>query len=154
MSILSKIFSSGAEKIVGAVGDVLDKVTTTQDEKNKAEIAKMQLQIYIQQRLIELENEVEKTVQQDLENQRELIKLEMQNSDPYVRRARPSIIWVGLGIMIFNYVFLPLFQLIIGNTISPVKLPAEYWTVWGIYAGGYAYLRTREKTKGNGNGII
>ena len=38
MSILSKIFSSGATKLVDGIGGVLDSLTTTKEEKLEAEL--------------------------------------------------------------------------------------------------------------------
>ena len=49
-------------------------------------------------------------------------------------------------VLIFNYIFIPIYQVVTDVKLEPVNLPAELWTVFGVGFIGYGYLRTVEKT--------
>ena len=55
MSILSKIFTSGASELVKSVGDVVDNLTTTKEEKLEA-------QRKLEQMILDYETQMQKEV--------------------------------------------------------------------------------------------
>lgn len=74
------------------------------------------------------------------------IRAEEQSGDKYTVRARPSVIWVGLFVIVWNYCLVPL----LGHTawfrgMTPWDLPSYFWETWGIISTGYVFLRSADK---------
>ena len=62
----------------------------------------------------------------------------------YTSAARPSIIWVGLLLMAWNYgVVAPLSR---RWGLMPVELPEWFWGAWKVCALGYVFARTADKS--------
>ena len=146
MAWYTSLLSSGLDKIVSSVGTVLDNLFTSDDEKEKNKIALTQITLAAAQAEKELAADLEKAYLEDAKNLRQQITVELQSQDAYVRRARPTFNYIFYVVLIFNYIFLPIYQLITGKTAAPVVLPTELWTVFGVGFIGYGYLRTVEKT--------
>ena len=116
---------------------------------DEAEKAKATLEI---QRLIETRDNTLVSAS------KEVIVAELQQGDNYTKRARPSIIYIGLGAIVFNHVLIPFINRIIEWVIifqgkelteiaqlTPLNLPGEFWYVWGGVCSVYALGRTAEK---------
>lgn len=146
MAWYSKLLSSGLDQVVNSVGSVLDNLFTSDDEKEKNKIAMTQITLAAAQAQKEMEADLEKAYLEDAKDLRRQITTEVQSQDSYVRRARPTFNYIFYVIIIFNYIFLPIYQLISGHSVDPVDLPTELWTVFGVGFIGYGYLRTVEKT--------
>ncbi len=146
MSWFNNLISSGIDSIVGSVGTVLDNLFTSDDEKEKNNIALTQITLAAAQAEKELAADLEKAYLEDAKDMRRQLKVELQSQDSYVRRARPTFNYIFYTVLIFNYIFLPIYQMISGVTVEPVQLPTELWTVFGVGFIGYGYLRTVEKT--------
>ena len=131
MSVLG-IIGDVAEKIIGSAKGILDEVITTEDERNLAQI---ELQKVIQENMAELE----KTQRAELEAKQKIIVAEMQQGDNYTKRARPTVVYVGLAMIAVNYVLMP----ILGRPAIP--LPAEFWMAWGGVVSVWSIGRSAEK---------
>lgn len=94
---------------------------------------------------------------------KEIMVAELQQADNFTKRARPSIIYIGLAAIIFNHVLVPFVNRIIEWIIilkgeglaemahlSPINLPSEFWYVWGGVCSVYALGRTAEKRGARG----
>jgi hypothetical protein len=98
--------------------------------------------------------EQEETYRAELEAQKEIIVAEMHQGDNFTKRARPSIIYTGLGVIIYNSVLpslVSLFSQVLGTAaivIVPINPPAEFWVAWGGVVSIYAWGRSREKMNG------
>jgi hypothetical protein len=67
----------------------------------------------------------------------------------YTRNARPSVIWVGLAVIVWNYAAVPL----LGHSkpfwgMTPVEFPSYFWEAWGVICTGYVFNRTVDKVMG------
>lgn len=71
------------------------------------------------------------------------IRAEEQSGDKYTARARPSVIWVGLFVIVWNYCILTTFQHWLKST--PIDLPAYFWEAWSAISLGYVFNRTADK---------
>ena len=129
MSILTKIFSSGAGELVKSVGGVIDNLTTSKEEKLEAERK-------IQDLIANHEVEMEKNIT-------ERWKMDMQSDSWLSKNIRPLV-------LVFLVVSTVLMIFIDAGTINFVVEPK--WTdllqlvlitVIGAYFGG----RSLEKTK-------
>lgn len=107
--------------------------------------------------------EVEKLVQarEDIVvgAQRDIMVAELQQGDNYTKRARPSIVYVGVAVILFNYVLVPFIGQIthwileLGGSpkaatfadVALIQMPEMFWYVWGGACGIYSLGRTLEK---------
>ena len=71
----------------------------------------------------------------------------------YTSAARPSIIWVGLFMFVWNYIVVPLIG-IKAPALKPVALPDMFMQVWCICATGYVFSRSADKLFGGAGGSI
>jgi hypothetical protein len=74
------------------------------------------------------------------------IRAEAQSGDNYTRRARPSVIWIGLFVIVWNYC--GPYQIINHYAhlgLTSVDLPQWFWESWGVICTGYVFNRTAEK---------
>ena len=132
MSFLGKIFGGGVGSVVKELGDVADKFITTSAEK---EAARAKFEEILQRR----DAEIEQTVRAELGAQKEIIVAELNQGDNYTKRARPTIIYVGLALAFLNYTLLPL----LGK--PGLGVPPDFWFVWGGVAGWYVHSRSADK---------
>lgn len=129
MSFFSSLFSVTASEPINAVGNVLDKLFTSDDEKLDKEIIKQRL------------------LQQPALVQAEINKVQAAHRSTFVAGARPFLLWVcGLGFLM-AFVLNPLIQWLFPEIGAPV-LPLEVMMELTIALLGLAGLRTIEKLKG------
>ena len=130
MNILSWL--SGGRAVVEpieAVGNVLDALFTSDEEKLDKTIIKQRL--FLQPALA----------------QAEITKVQAQHRSTFVAGARPFILWVcGFGFL-FSFVINPIIQWIHPEAGSPV-LPLEVMMELTLAMLGLAGLRTIEKLQG------
>lgn len=141
MSFFSKLFSGGITEVVDSVSGVVDKFTLSKEEK-------LQFKSEMQSRLMQIESELEKTYRTEIESRADIIKAEMSQGDKYTKRARPTIIYTGLGFVFIIYVLLPFIAYISGTPqaeMPNIDLPAEFWWAWGTVVSVYGVGRSAEK---------
>lgn len=116
-SVIGKLFPGKPKgEIDFAVDDTIKKDTNIQ-----ATIRKFELEV------------------EDLKDRRELIKTALRSEDPYVRRARPTFLWVMYVILIANYLIFPA----IGVKVT--TLPSALLTLFGSAFIGYGVFRSADK---------
>jgi len=71
------------------------------------------------------------------------IRAEETNNDKYTERARPTVIWMGCGLIAWNYGIVPVFCS--HWHLNPVTLPDAFWWTWGTVVTGYVFSRGMEK---------
>tara|TARA_B110000046_G_scaffold181961_1_gene215057 strand:- start:1580 stop:1981 length:402 start_codon:yes stop_codon:yes gene_type:complete len=114
---------------IEAVGNVLDALFTSDDERLDKELIKQRL------------------AQQPALAQAEITKVQAQHRSAFVAGARPFILWVcGFGFL-FSFVVNPVIQWIHPEAGSPV-LPLEVMMELTLAMLGLAGLRTIEKLQG------
>ena len=130
MSILSKIFSSGATELVKGVGDVIDNLTTSKEEKLAAELK-------IKELISNYEIEMEKNITTRWE-------VDMKSDSWLSKNVRPMV-------LIFLVVCTMLMIFIDAGTIN--FLVEEKWTdllqivlitVIGAYFGGRSFEKIKK----------
>lgn len=142
MSILASIPIIGT--VLKPVFDVVDKLILDKDLAQKLKHE------FLMADYREAEGEIHA--------KRDIIVAELQQSDNFTKRARPAVVYTGLGAMVFNYCFIPFFKFVIGviaqlggSTITitpePFALPPEFWWAWGGVLSVYVVGRSVEKTK-------
>jgi len=138
MSFITKLL--GGDLLKG-VGDILDKFITTPEEKAK-------IQLEIQEKLLQIQESIEDSYQAELTARTEIIKAEMATGDNYTKRARPTIVYAGIGFILLVYVIFPILAFISGtpaNALPQLELPTEFWWSWGTVVSVYGVGRSAEK---------
>lgn len=129
MSWFSSLFSATSAEPINAVGNVLDKLFTSDDERLDKEIIKQRL------------------LQQPALVQAEISKVQAQHRSTFVAGARPFLMWVcGFGFLM-AFLLNPVLQWLYPENGSPV-LPLEVMMELTLAMLGLSGLRTIEKLKG------
>ena len=138
MGLLSSLIGGGVSDIVTSVGNVVDKFTLTGEEKQQF---KLEMEALLQKR----DSEIEQTFRQELESKERVLVAELSQGDNYTKRARPTVVYVGLGFILFNYCLVPALSLAFGRTASPLELPSDFWLAWGGIVATWSVGRSFEK---------
>jgi hypothetical protein len=80
-----------------------------------------------------------------VEVQGQNIRAETQSEDAYVRRARPTFMYIIESVLAFNYILLPIMQFFEGKTPAPIILPSDLLMLFGACVLGYAGFRSFDK---------
>ena len=118
--------------LIGPASKIIDGLNVSTGEKAKAHL---QMEALIQQR----EAQVEETIRTELEAKQAIIVAELNQSDNYTKRARPTVIYAGLAFITWNYCVAPA----VGWGSFP--LPQEFWIGWSGIVATYSIGRSAEK---------
>lgn len=122
--IISKIFTSGASKLVDSIGTVLDNSITNTEEKMEIK-AKLQDQIL---------NFTQETIAQSAS----VINTEAKGN--WLQRSwRPIVMLSFAFIIVYRYFLSQVFVL------PNLELPSEFWELLKVGLGGYVIGRSFEK---------
>ena len=139
--IIGTIIEAGAA-VIGQVTGLLDTITTTDDERNKAKASL--------QSILNKYNVAVLKAEGDLVNaQRDVLIAELQGKSWMQRNWRPSLMFVFMGVIVNQYVLVPYFV-----WAKVIEVPAPMWGLMTLAIGGYVGGRTLEKLKtkdGNGH---
>jgi hypothetical protein len=134
LGFLGKIFGGGIEEVIGGIGDVVDNFHTSGEEKAAA---MLEIEKLLQADRMKLQD----SIQAELQAKERVIVAELQQGDNYTKRARPTVVYAGLGFIFFNYVIAPLFL----PEQAALQLPVEFWAAWGGIVGTWSIGRSFEK---------
>ena len=127
MDFISKIFSSNIAEPVEAVGNVIDNLFTSDDERLTHEEVQIRLK------------------QKPLLAQTEINKVQASHRSRFVAGARPFLMWVcGVGLAM-AFIVNPLLELF---TEDVINVPLDAMMELTLAMLGLATLRTVEKLKG------
>lgn len=130
MSILSNIFSKGANNLIKNSGDVIDNLATSDDEKMKA---KNQLSEVVFDAIGEMQ-----------QAQRDVLTTEAKGN--WLQRSWRPILMLAFGfIVVYAYFFEPAFLLSEGETGIAESLNPNFWGLLKLGVGGYIIGRSTEK---------
>jgi ElaB/YqjD/DUF883 family membrane-anchored ribosome-binding protein len=129
---------AGLGSLVKPIGQIVDSLHTSEEERQKA---KYQIEALLQQR----DAQIEETFRREIDASKDVILAEMHQGDTYTRRARPTVVYVGLGLFIINYGLLPIAARFHGNDYTPIAFPAEFWWAWSTVVSVWFVGRTMER---------
>ena len=140
MQWISKILGSGIGTIVEQVGGIVDRFHLSSEEKQKF---KLELEALLQRR----EPELERTLRSEMQAKERILVAELTQGDSYTKRARPTVVYVGLGFIFFNYCLVPVLSHIFGDqtTTLQLELPPGFWAGWSGIVATWSVGRTLEK---------
>ena len=140
LPIIGAIIESGAKALTGLLGTVIG-------DKGARDAAEAEVHRITAQMQLELET----TYRAELELQKTVMVAELQHGDAYTKRARPSIVYAGLAVALFDGALRPLVADLSGYftgeavILTPSVMPDQFWLAWAGVVGIYAIGRTREK---------
>jgi hypothetical protein len=141
MKWLTDILGGGAGDLVKSVGGVIDNLHTSKEEKMAAELK-------IKEIVHAGNMKVEERLQTELHAKSNIMMAEMQQSDNYTKRARPTVVYYGLVAITLDFIarvsilmlgILPL------EDIPKTFLPNEFWLAWGGVVSVWVMGRSYEK---------
>ncbi|QIA08825.1 holin family protein [Draconibacterium halophilum] len=138
---LSKLFGGSATDFVDSLTNSIDEFTLSKEEKNE-------FKLKLQENMLKLDQSAEETYRDELSARTEIIKAELAQGDKYTKRARPTIIYVGLIFIFLVHVVLPFIAFFTKNLeydANKMILPEAFWWAWGAVVGIYGTGRTFEK---------
>lgn len=126
---------------VQSIGDLIDQFHLSPDQKAQLQQATAELQLKRQ--------EIETARDQALaEIQGQNIRTETSSSDAFVRRARPTFLYVMITAIGFSTVVFPILNLATGHGLAILQIPEAYLQLFGVAFLGYVGARTWEKSQG------
>lgn len=138
--MFEKLFSAGVGSILSSIRGILDDNITSKEEKEAIELK-------IQRLLIEREKEVEETYRKELDSRADIIKAEMAQGDSFTKRARPTVIYMGLLFIFCVHVAAPLFSFYSSQQVPELSLPDQFWNTYATIVSVYAAGRSLEKSE-------
>jgi len=143
--IIGDLIANTVGKVVEGGIDIIKKLIPDKDKQLEAEAALRTLGLQAEQDLRRQEHD-EKMGQIDIN------KIEAASNDAYVRRARPTVMWICAAALAYNFIGYPILQWVCAlkyPTVVPPVLPnVEYlFVVLGALLG-FGGFRTYEKTRG------
>lgn len=138
MSWFSRIFSGSLGSLVEQFGKVADNFHLSAEEKQQF---KLELEALLQRR----DSEIEETLRSELEAKERILVAELEQGDPFTKRARPTVVYAGLGFIFFNYALVPALGRLSGAEVAPLELPAEFWWGWSGIVATWSVGRSLEK---------
>lgn len=81
-------------------------------------------------------------------DQRKLIRTALRSEDPYVRRARPTFLWLMYVVILVNFIILP----VLGKPL--LDLPNALYYLFGTAFLGYGAARSWDKHNGGFGKLI
>lgn len=138
---LSTIIGTNLGATIESIGNTVRKFVTTDADQIKLQ---NELEIIIQKR----ESEIEQTIRKSLEAKERIITAELNQGDNYTKRARPTVVYFGLVVILYNYCIIPTIQMLKGLTLETFNLPTEFWIAWGGIVATWSIGRSSEK-RGN-----
>lgn len=131
---IAEILALPVKGLIEAGGAVIDKLSTTDDERNRAKIE-------LQKLILEDRAQTEQTIRRELEAKERVLVAELSQDDAYTKRARPTIIYTGLVIALTSAAFK-----LLGSAVDVnLLVPAEFWYAWGGISATWVIGRTAEK---------
>lgn len=129
-----------------SIGDLIEQFHLSPEQKAQMQQAAQELEVK--------RDEIEAARDEALAQiQSRNITAETTSEDPYVRRARPTFLYVmilGIG---FSIIIFPILNLLANKGLVMVPIPGAYLELFGVSFLGYTGARTWEKTRGTTSDI-
>lgn len=129
-----------------SIADLIEQFHLSPEQKAQMQQAAQELEVK--------RDEIEAARDEALaEIQSRNITAETTSGDPYVRRARPTFLYVMILGIAFSIIIFPMLNLIAHKGLLMVPIPDAYLELFGVSFLGYTGARTWEKTRGTTDDI-
>lgn len=131
---------TGLGSVADLANSIINKIWPPGADPNK----KIEAQLEIQKMIEARENTV-------VEAQKSIIVSEMQQSDNFTKRARPSVVYCGLGFIFLVHVAFPILSWFTKQQVpTTLVLPEAFWWAWSGCVGIWMIGRSVEKSGATG----
>ena len=134
------------QTIIKPVGDIIDNVSTTEEERLEGQARLAEVTKDIELKMLDYANNL-------AENRTKIILAEAQGSW-LQRNWRPLLMLTAIIIIFNNYVLTPYIGILAPEYVTVLELPGGLWALLTTGVGGYVLGRSGEKIVGklnNGN---
>lgn len=129
---LLRLIRKPAKELASAALNVVDKLTTSEEERLKAKLELTKLGFDFEAKVMEAETEF-------ATQQASIITAEAKSESWMARNWRPILMLTFTYVIGHNYIVAPMFS------VPSVPVPADMWELLKIGMGGYIAGRTFEK---------
>ena len=143
MGLLDGPIIEGVKALTDGAGNIIGKVLEGTTTKKEALLELERLRLAGEHELVERANTVTNA-------KARIIEAELVQGDAYTKRARPTVIYVGLAYIGLACIVYPAILAIVGTEVDMLPLPMEFWVAWGGIVGTYSIGRSVEKRGGEG----
>ena len=102
---------------------------------------------------IQMQEILEKRETTLIDAQKSIIVSEMQQSDNFAKRARPSLVYSGLLFIFLVHVAFPIVAFFTNKPMPSLILPTEFWYAWTGVCSAWIIGRSAEKKGATGSVI-
>ena len=143
MSWIASVLGSGVSDVLTSVDGLIGRFKASPNEKQA-------FRVELEQILTQRAAAQEARLTQTLESRERVLVAELQQSDNFTKRARPSVVYMGLVFIFLNYCIVPIVRSLGENPPSSstdlaFPLPGEFWAAWGGIVATWAIGRSAEK---------
>lgn len=132
----------GIGSVAGLVKGVLDRFLPAKMSETERATLEIELQRMLEDRETRL-----------LDAQKEVLVAELSQGDTYTKRARPTVVYLGLLFIALVHVVFPIVVYTTGQPLPTLALPDEFWWAWSGVVGTWMIGRTMEK-RGAQGGLV
>jgi hypothetical protein len=131
---------------VGLIGGIFK-------DKAEGKISEQQATQALAEIQAKLVTDVEATYRKEIEAKERVLVAELQQGDNFTKRARPTVVYFGLLVLLLNHVVLPWVAHFAGQAIPAINIPTEFWLGWSGIVATWVIGRTAEK-RGSANKVV
>jgi len=128
---------------LGSVADFATSIVERFFPPKMTDAEKAQAQIQLQDMLQRREDNL-------IDAQKSIMVSEMRQGDSFTKRARPCMVYAGLGFIFLVHVAFPIIVFFTGKPMPDLSLPGEFWWAWTGVCGVWVIGRSAEK-RGSAN---
>lgn len=145
MDWVNKLIGGGFEGLANGVTKILGSFGIKNAEQ-EAEIG-----LAIQELAVKQSGYIAAEIQKEMEAKERVLVAELTQGDDYTKRARPTVVYAGLIIIVINHIILPWVSFYMGYKIPEIEIPEIFWVGWSGIVMTWSIGRTVEKRTGQGN---
>lgn len=128
------------DRIMGkGIADSAEKIGNMVERVGAGHLGKKELRLELEKLLAADRERASAEIVTEIAAKERILVAELQQSDAYTKRARPTIVYVGLLASIAD-----------GIGYIDFTMPDQFWPVWAGVAGLWVIGRSAEKVKVNG----
>ena len=152
ISTIARIVGPGRGNKLKDAADVLSEFTGDV----KANRIPPEQMAELEQAMMKHEAEMKRLDVEERKDARELIREEGRSEDPWVRRARPTFLWLIYLVLFWNFVVLGTYEYFTTGAAvlqPPINFPEELYMLFGSAFLGYTGFRSLDKKNGGKGGL-
>lgn len=139
MSLPTKLADIMGGNLLDGISKIIEDFKLPPDEKAKLQLALQQNADVVKEHEEDYDSKLNDIAGQNIRAE--------EASGQYAARARPSVIWVGLFVIVWNYCGpMQIVNHFLHLGANIIELPVWFWEAWSAVALGYVVTRSFDKT--------